>query len=296
MKQKCVLLTICILINSLSPLSISSNLNAQTGMPITTISLINIDNNFNSIKGSLKALTERKDYDNQPHFVSNNRLYFTRHLQGQTDIWQIDLNTNKKSAVTKTTESEYSPTLMPDGKHFSVIRVETDNTQRLWSFDLKGEQAKVLLDDIKPVGYHLWLTAQDLVLFILGKPSMTLQLANLTTGKAVVLDKDIGRSLHKIKAENAFSYSVHREDQNEIRIYDIKTNTSRRVAGTLEGSEDYVWLADGSVLMAQGNKIFRFQDNKWTFWSELKSLGDISRLALSPDGTKLALVHGPASK
>jgi Tol biopolymer transport system component len=94
------------LINTLAPLSITSNIYAQTGMPITAISLINIDNNSNAIKGSLKALTERADYDNQPYFASINKLLFTRHLDGQTDIWQIDLTTNKKSAITKTTESE----------------------------------------------------------------------------------------------------------------------------------------------------------------------------------------------
>jgi len=293
-----------ILISYLSPAINSSTLLAQTDkpvdkpvdMPVTAISLVNVDNNFEFIQGSLSALTARQDYDNQPHFITNDRLLFTRHLKGQTDIWQIDLNTTQLSAVTKTSESEYSPTLMPNGKGFSVIRVEADNTQRLWRFDLNGEQPKVLLNDIKPVGYHVWLTDQDIAVTILGEKAMTLQLANRSTGKAVVVDSDLGRSLYKIKGENAFSYTVHREQQNEIRIYDIATNTSKSITGVLKDAQDYVWLSDGSILMAQGNRIFRFQDNDWALWSELTTLGDITRLAVSPDGTKLALVHGPASK
>ena len=43
--------------------------------------------------------------------------------------------------VTNTPESEYSPTVTPDGAHISVIRVEADGTQRLWRFTIDGRVA-----------------------------------------------------------------------------------------------------------------------------------------------------------
>ena len=72
------------------------------------------------------------------------------------------------SQVTNTPESEYSPTVTPDGRHISVIRVESDGTQRLWQFTLDGREPTVLCPGIKPVGYHAWADASVLVLFVLG--------------------------------------------------------------------------------------------------------------------------------
>ena len=47
------------------------------------------------------------------------------------------------SQVTNTPEAEYSPTVTPDRRHISVIRVEADGTQRLWRFAIRrtGERA-----------------------------------------------------------------------------------------------------------------------------------------------------------
>ena len=47
----------------------------------------------------------------------------------------------RRRRVTNTPESEYSPTVTPDGAHISVIRVEADGTQRLWRFTLDGRDA-----------------------------------------------------------------------------------------------------------------------------------------------------------
>ena len=48
-----------------------------------------------------------------------------------SDIYRYDIASQAISQVTNTPEAEYSPTVTPDGRHISVIRVESDGTQRL---------------------------------------------------------------------------------------------------------------------------------------------------------------------
>jgi hypothetical protein len=72
-----------------------------------------------------------------------------------------------------------------------------DGTQRLWRFDLDGSNPRLVLEQVKPVGYHAWIDATHLALFVLGSNGApaTLQLADTTTGKAEVIETGIGRSI-----------------------------------------------------------------------------------------------------
>src|SRR5687768_10031520 len=115
-------------------------------------------------------ITNRLGYDNQPQFTRDGRaiLYTAASGEGQSDIWRYDLGTKKSTQLTNTPESEYSPTPVRDG--FTVIRVERDSTQRLWHFDARGRNPAVLFPQIKPVGYHAWITPTQAALFVLGSP------------------------------------------------------------------------------------------------------------------------------
>src|SRR5262249_36264272 len=103
-------------------------------------------------------ITHTPGYDNQPSFTPDGAsLLFTSNRGAtQTDIYRYDLGTGTTARVTETPESEYSPTVTPDGKHVSVIRVEADGTQRLWRFTLEGTEPELVLERVKPVGYHAW--------------------------------------------------------------------------------------------------------------------------------------------
>src|SRR5260221_1309071 len=122
--------------------------------------------------GTPLNVTARPGYDNQPSFSPDGKLlYYTSARGGQSDIYRYDLASKATAQVTATPESEYSPTVMPDGKHLSVIRVERDSTQRLWAFILDGVAVKPILDSIKPVRYHAWRTADTVFPFFLGPPA-----------------------------------------------------------------------------------------------------------------------------
>jgi hypothetical protein len=263
----------------------------QANLPITNIVIMSIDATGQPNTKQLIKATNQTGYHNQPHFINNDSIYFTKQMDEQTDIWRFDMATNSLSAVTQTLESEYSPTLMPDGKHFSTIRVEQDGTQRLWQFDLNGTNPQLILKSIKPVGYHSWLNPDSLALFVLGEPA-TLQLAKVSRDKAKVLDADIGRSIHKVPGKSMVSYTVHREQQHEIRVYDLASGKNKRLTDTRNGQQDYVWLNKDCLLMAEQNKLYQYcLGGDWQLFADLPMLGKITRLALNQDNSQLAIVH-----
>src|SRR5256885_6703718 len=68
-------------------------------------------------------ITNSPGYDNQPSFTPDGRsILFTSIRDGgtQTDIYRYVVATGTTSRVTHTPESEYSPTVTPDGGHISA--------------------------------------------------------------------------------------------------------------------------------------------------------------------------------
>src|SRR6185503_7086594 len=122
--------------------------------------------------------------------------------------------TSSNGNLTRTPESEYSAAASPDGKSFTVVRVERDSTQRLWRFPKDNSEPSIVLRDIKPVGYFAWLDTATLALFVLGTPS-TLQIADTRTGVGRVVTTNIGRSLQRVPGGRRASY-LHRVDNKWV--------------------------------------------------------------------------------
>jgi hypothetical protein len=244
--------------------------------------------------GPPRNVTARPGYDNQPAFSPDGgTLYFTSGREGQSDIYRYDIATGRTLPVTATPESEYSPTVTPDRRHLSVIRVERDSTQRLWSFPLDGGAPRLLLDSIKPVGYHVWLNADTVFVFVLGSPA-TLRRAELAHGTAVTLANDIGRTLLRVPGRRTISYVQRDSSGGWIRSLDPLTGAGENLARLPEGNEFYTWTPGGELLSARGNRLLRWDagTGSWETVAEFTEPGlqHISRLAVSPAGDRIALV------
>jgi dipeptidyl aminopeptidase/acylaminoacyl peptidase len=255
-------------------------------------------------------------YDNQPSFLpDSSAILFSSNRDGkQTDIYRYDIASKKLTQVTNTPEAEYSPTVTPDRKSFSAVRVEADNAQRLWRFDWDGSNPRVILENVKPVGYHAWIDDTHLALFILGSGNnapATLQLADTKTGTATVAVTGIGRSLLMRPKTGTISYLATTETPRVFKELDPKTGESRTLIAPLEGSQDAAWLPDGRLLMAKDATFFEWQPGT-TAWTQVAvawgihridppdmplkpgtNLRNITRLAVSPDGRWLAFVAEP---
>lgn len=237
-------------------------------------------------------------YNNQPSFLPDGRaILYTSIKDEQADIYRYDLGSGSTTQVTNTPESEYSPTVMPDGKSISVVRVEADKTQRLWKFPLAGGSPELVLEKIKPVGYHLWIDQNTLALFVLGKPN-TLQLVDLRSGKAEWVADNPGRILRRVPHQEKFSFVQKVSDQEWlIKIFDLKSRSVADFVKTFPGAEDYAWTPAGVLLMANGSKLFARKESDWA-WVEVADfsnagLKNITRIAVSPKGDRIALVARP---
>ena len=259
-------------------------------------------------------------YDNQPNFSPDgDRILFAANRDSkQSDVFEFNRQNGRITQLTQTAENENSPTYLPVGAgpagSFSVVQSEFDKTgarpaspiQRLWRFNADGKSPQLILSDINPVGYHAWMDADQLVLFVLGgqgKPA-TLQIASVKTGKAEVVADNISRSLHRIPGTRLASF-VQREPSGEfwIKQLDITSKKIDPLVKAAEGSSDrdYAWMPDGTtILMSTGTKIVSWTrgGSGWTevFDGAPHQLGAITRLAVSPKGDAVAIVVAEPKK
>jgi hypothetical protein len=270
---------------------------AQQAPPSTDIYLVEMKDGLESLKDAKpQPVAVEKGYDNQPSFTPDGRaILFTANRDGK----QMDIYEHRRGGSTRqliaTPQGEYSPTITPDGA-ISVIRVEAGGTQRLWRFERNGTSPSVLLANVKPVGYHAWIDGGRLALFVLGPPA-TLRLGRPGEGPAETVATDIGRSIHRVPGTRDVSF-VQRESDGRFVVKRLDPDSQRitTLTAAVAGSSDRdcAWMPDGTLLMSAGTRVFAWRtgDTSWREVYDVKPyrLGNVSRLAVSPDGRALAFV------
>jgi hypothetical protein len=285
-------------------LALAGPLDAQT--PGTDVWIAPIIGRGSAMRlGAPVNATHRPGYDNQPSFTNKgDAVLYTVQGEGQTEIWRFALPKGKNALgapvqLTHTPESEYSATVTPDGKSYSVIRVEADSTQRLWRFPLDGVgDPSLVLERIKPVGYHVWAGDHTLVIFVLGSPA-TLQIADDRSGNAEVKASNIGRALAKVPGRDVVTFLQQEKDSASwITELDIRTGATTRLMQPPPRADYHVWTPDGVLLAAGESKIYRWESGAWRVLADLAGAGvrRASRLAVSPRGDWLAFVADDAPK
>jgi hypothetical protein len=293
---------------------------AQAPPPASEIFLVTMKPDGESIRlGEPVNISDSAGYDNQPFFTPDGAVLFTSARNRvvsvapaeapppvQMDIYRYDIEAKQLRQVTSTLQSEYSPTVMPGGKGISVIRVEDDGTQRLWRFGLDGGSPSVILEDVKPVGYHAWIDDHHVALFVLGQGGQpaTLQLADSRTGKAEVVATDIGRSIQRMPS-GAISFVQREKSAAEkvarltVRAFNPSAAGAGRVTTLVAVPDgvtqpDLAWMPDGGLLLAHEGRLLRWREGAsgWAPVANLagRGLEGATRLAVSPDGTLLAVV------
>ena len=269
---------------------------AQAG---SDIYVVNVERFAGGIRiGRPANVTARPGYDNQPAFLPDGSaiLYTSIRDDGQADTYQYDLTTRQTTRLTETAESEYSPTLMADGR-VSVVRVERDSVQRLWAFGVADGAFELLFPDLAPVGYYAWLDGATAAAFVLGDPP-TLQIARTDDGDPVVAARDIGRTIARVPGTGALSF-VQRRGPDELWVVTrpVDGDTVEFVA-RLPGAEFFAWTPDGALLAADDRRILLGRPGSGTVtWMPVADftgtdVGPITRIAMSPQGDWLAFVAG----
>ncbi|MGV6851546.1 MAG: TolB family protein [bacterium] len=245
---------------------------------------------------NLKPIANDLGYENQPSFsADSSTIYFTKmDPAGATDIWSYSIITGKTKQLSHSKESEFSPTSIGEHK-FSTVRIEADQTQRLWQFQ-PPDQFSIIFPAVKQVGYTAWVDPQTVALYRLGEPN-SIELARLKTHGLRVIAHHTGRCLQKTPSENAVSFVQHIDHKpSQIVSYNIDSRKTRRLAPTINNHEDFAWHPEGTLFQADNLNIFSFtpnSDKKWQPLSGLKpvNLKNISRLAISHDGKLITIVY-----
>ena len=239
-------------------------------------------------------------YNNQPSFFDENNLYITsnKYDRLKTDIIRLDLSGEQYYQITETVESEFSPTLSPDPRFFSAVRIERDGSdQSLWLYPMdRSNYGRRLLESLDNVGYHCWLSEDEVALFLVESP-IKLAIGNVRTGEVSKIAENIGRCIRLTSNGELIIVSKTSDADWYLKSYDLLTKRFKILGKTLPGSEDFEVLADDSIIMASGSKLYRFKvsgnDTRWDEMDDFSDLGitSITRLALS--ATKLVLVTNP---
>lgn len=275
-------------------------INLQAQVPTTNIYLFDFEQDKNDIElSNPKFLTafNSKGYNNQPSFFADDLLYLSSTYKGEsnTEIIELDLRREEITRVTKTTQSEYSPTLTPDGKHFSVIRQKNTEPmdQHLWQYPLdRSGEGEAIIDELTNVGYHSWIGPYKVIMFLVGDPHQMVEY-NVVDGKQEIIAEDIGRSLHR---KGNILYYVEKVSRKfwYLKAYNFVFNTVEVITQTIREKEDFVITEDGTFLMSAGSILYAYTPDEDRSWREVADLSEygldnVTRMALASD--KIALVN-----
>jgi len=239
-----------------------------------------------------KNVTNHPGYDNQPFFRPGHHelLFASFRGDGRSDLKKYNWKSGVTTDITKTSEREYSPTVTPDKKWISCIIQRDDNAQDLGRYPIHGGSAETIIDRLT-VGYHAWLTSNDLILFVLGEPQ-TLRHYNMITKKDTILFEKPGRSIHRIPKSKSISF-VDKRDPLHWYIWKVSPDLkTEKLTETIHGSEDIAWTPDGRIISSDGTRFLICDPKKSNGWIPMTGpeMKGISRIAISADGKKLAAV------
>ncbi len=246
----------------------------------------------------LKNFTQRPGYDNQPSFSADASTIYYVSIQDtfQSDVYAYTIATGLTKQLTNTLESEYSPVMLANGKGFTVVRVEKDSTQRMWAFKADGSKPKVFIENVDSIGYYGSIDDKRYACFMV-TDTPTLVIIDTKKQNQKIIDSNIGRCIKIIPGEQAISYIVKSSDREwMVKRFDLNTQTSSLIAVIPPVSEDFVWTANGELLMPRDNQIWMYNykgDTKnWSRIITVKELKGkkIYRMALAADGVNFAFV------
>lgn len=267
------------------------NTQAQMATEILVFDLTYNKGNYD-IKNPIN-ISNNAGYDNQPFFINEDEILFSSNNNGQTDIVKYSLKTQQKEWIINTSASEYSPTLTPKNDAISYIKLEENGTQLLWIVNLQNHKESILINDLK-IGYHTWFDKNTLISFVLGTPN-SLQISDIKNQTHQIVATQIGRSLHKIPHQKLICYVNKSADVWTVNSLNPKTGTTQLITEIPFQTEDLTWTPEGAILLTYKDTIFSFDFNGNKTWIEINSikefnLSGITRIAVSPNGKKIALV------
>lgn len=265
--------------------------------PDTGIFLFNINtenNNFQVENG--RSISHPNGYNNQPSFYDNEHLIYAAIREGETDIAQYNLQNSETSWISNTEiGSEFSPQRFSKNTEIAAVRLDTTGLQRLYSYDYKSGQSKVLIPEAK-IGYFSFFNSDEVLTAVLSESGLDLVMYHLKNKSSEKIISNAGRSIHKVPGNNTMSYTLPNEEGNyDVYLLDPTSNKSFFVCELPNGTQDFTWVDEYRILTGVGSNLYIFDTFGGEAWVKVADLSkegitNISRLAVNADEKKLALV------
>jgi Tol biopolymer transport system component len=266
---------------------------AQSNTEVFVFDLLKEENKYQLIHK--KNTSNNPGYDSQPFFYDNDKIIFASTRNGQTDILLYNLKDNTKRFISNSSEGgEYSPQKRPNSKNISAVRLDNSGLQRFYSYNIKTGKDKELIKDFK-IAYPAWYNKNTLIAVTIFNDALELFIFDLKNKINSAVAKNVGRSVHKIPNSNLVSFiSKETTDNWLVKSLNPKTKEIKTIT-PIGKSEDITWLPNGTLLIANGKEILKFNPKKDSlpklFFSFIdENSMNISRIAVNSDGTKIALV------
>lgn len=296
-------LALLIILTSISALCFAEQESKpKVDYPETEIFLFEIDLSLKeNVLADGRNVTNRVGYDNQPYFTKGSDSFvYSRDDGYQTDVYEYFLSSGKSLRLTNSAATEFSPTPFPDNKSISFV---SDRSSSIWHGtrdDIDNPKLAQANSNSEPIGYYAWNHQTGDILYW-SQYGFSVKLVHESSqAYHFISGHAMPSTPHVIPDTDKFSF-VHRQtnSQDWIKEFDPKTKAIRPLTPVVGANHNYVWTADGSILMIESDRLYRWVadlEKGWLEVADLTEFGIVSanRLAISPNGKKLAVVGLPA--
>jgi hypothetical protein len=238
----------------------------------------------------LTNVSNHAGYDNQPTFLPDgNSLIYTSQVGDMAETGQgveavlVDLRTG---AVTPTRVRGFSPTPFEGG--LLVLR-EGD----VWKHALTGGEG-VEMTAVDRAGYFTRFDERTWVLFM-NDEQRRIAIYDAKTKALETVATGAITAPYRVPGARAVTFVTATDDARTLHRLDLATKKVTALSTIpFKTGGHHVWTARGSLLMASGNAIHEWKDGWKEVWrTDHPDLQSISRIALSPNADRIALVSVP---
>lgn len=254
-----------------------------------------VDKNMTKLR-NMKNITDREGYDNQPSFSPDGLIlyYSSDNEKSAPDIYSYHVESGKETQLTDTFEKEYSPLVMPDGKHISFVQ-QYRRIQALVKMNLETKEITEISKKLNNVGYHCWINDNIVAIFEANSPP-TLHIVNIEENEDEEIDEYVGRSIYINPVTKKLNFFNYDDEKGTIfELNNISSDEKKAIISMKANSHDFFIMSDGTILSTLGSIIYSFKEGKDENWNVFfdgqdKGINEITRVTVNPQMTKIAIV------